>query len=598
MSLKTKFLLPTLVFFFLGLGTIIFISAWGARSTMEELQEHSALELSRSLAVNVSNWLISIKRDAVVWSTRPEFIEHNNFVTRNSLQKLRALSPLYAGISLIDNNGLVSFSTTQSNEGVLDLRDRDYFQDAMRGNVGISDLNFSKVTGLPVVAVAAPLSKDSVPLGAIYMTVNIRALSDYFFKDIPLGEYGYIMMCTREGIFLSHPNITEMNQKGEVPAYLRDMLAQKTGITLFTAENGKDYLAAFTTDEQLGWMVTVCYSLEEIYASINEIEFINLGIGGGVLLAAVIFIFILVRSITTPLHNTLDVISELAEGEGDLTVRLQSHSQDEIGRLTREVNLFIEKLWHLVSQIREDSLIITQHAVDMHRNNAEINGQTQQQAAAIESTSHDLEQMSASVHKNADRAREASQKADSAHKLTQQGGEMLSQTMISMNEVTESSQKINEIITVVNEIASQTNLLALNAAVEAARAGEAGKGFAVVAGEVRNLAGRSAQAAREIRELITDSVNKITNSNDLVLQSDNILKSIIDSIQQADEAIAYISSASQQQAEGIDSIHDSMRNLDTGIRHNTEMVNDNAVLSDELAAAARNLEQSVSKFKL
>jgi methyl-accepting chemotaxis protein len=234
----------------------------------------------------------------------------------------------------------------------------------------------------------------------------------------------------------------------------------------------------------------------------------------------------------------------------------------------------------------------------MHRNDTEISEQTSQQAAAIERTAQELEQMSVSVHNNAARAQEASRKADYAYQLTQQGGEMLNQTMISMHEVTESSKKINEIISVVNEIASQTNLLALNAAVEAARAGEAGKGFAVVAGEVRNLAGRSAQAAREIRELITDSVGKITNSNDLVLQSDNILKSIIDSIQQASGTIACISSAGQSQAEGIDSIHTSMQNLDKAIQHNTKMVNDNTVLLDELAEAARNLEQSVARFTL
>ena len=597
LSLKAKFLIPTIILFLVGLGVITITSSWTSRTTLQTMLERDSSELNQAISTNVSRWLSSIKRDAAVWSTRINLVNFDPS-SRATLKELHAANPLYAGLNTMGTNGIVIYSTNESSEGKLDLSERDYIKTALGGKVGISDINISKVTGLPVVAVAAPLIKDDNIVGAIYMTVNIAALTDYFFGGINTGEHGFEMIFNRMGGFLSHPNMKDLNQKGTVPDYISDMLKAKSGIMPFVDENGVSYIAAFRTEDQLGWVVAVCYQEDELYAPVRKAEMLNMAIGLGMLIIAAIFVFVLVNSITKPLKNTVEIINELAEGEGDLTIRIEAKSRDEVGQLSTALNLFIEKLWQLVSQIKDNSVNINSHADEMNTNNAEINERTQQQAGAIEETSSALEEMTSSVQNNAASAVDASQKADQTYKLAKEGGDVLSKTMVSMKDVTDASHKINEVTNVVNEIAFQTNLLALNASVEAARAGEAGRGFAVVAGEVRNLAIRSATAAKEIQDLISDSVNKIQISNSLVQNSGNILNSIIESIQQANETIVHISNASQEQSAGISEISNAVQHMDQGVQRNSVMVANNFNLSSQLAQAAQELVNLVSRFKL
>ena len=598
LNLKAKFLIPTLILVLLGLGTITVFSSWGARNTLVDILERDAQEVTKALSGNVSNWIASIKRDAATWSTRHEFLDYESTEAFDSLTRLNKANPLYVGISLLNQEGLLICSTTPGAAQNLNLADRDYVKTAMRGEVGLSDLNLSRVTGLPLVAVAAPIIKNSSVIGVLFCTVNIPALTDYFFKGIDTGKGGYIMMFNSKGGFLSHPQIEEMGKLQTTPHYVTQMLEAKNGILEFKTDTGEDYIAAFTSEPQLGWVIAACYQADELYANLSKRELVSVATGVGVLLITALLIYLLVRSITTPLQKTVKVINELSQGEGDLTARLEATSRDEVGQLALALNIFIEKLWDLVSQIKTGSISINTLATEMNKNNSEINERTQQQASALEETSSALEQMTGSVQNNAASALEASRKANQTFEMAQQGGKTLNETMYSMKQVTEASSKINEIVNVVNEIAFQTNLLALNAAVEAARAGEAGKGFAVVAGEVRSLAGRSADASKEIQTLITDSVNKIQASNQSVLNSDEILKSIITSIQQANDTISEITSASQEQSSGIGEISNAVQHMDQGVQRNSQMVSDNFDLSKQLSESAQDLVDLVSKFKL
>lgn len=597
LSLKVKFLVPTLIFFAIGMGIIAYTSDERARATLQSIQERDARELAEVLTSNVSKWLSSIKKDASIWSTRQEFVDFAPS-SRDTLKMLHADNPLYAGISTMGTNGVVVYATTEKNEGTLDLSDRDYIKAALSGTVGISDINISKVTGLPVVAVAAPLKKDGTIVGAVYMTVNIPALTGYFFQNVSNGKNGYIMMFNSKGGFLSHPHMEEMNKKDALPDYVQKMLNDHSGILYFTDESGEEFVAAFVTDDQLGWVVASCYQVKELYAEVAAGERLNMIVGLVVLVAAAILLFLLVLSITIPLNRTVKIISELAQGEGDLTLRLKSRSHDEVGKLTRSLNMFIEKLWHLIGQIKDNTDLISDHAETMNNNNAEINQRTTHQTSALEKTSQAVSQITSSVQNTADNAGNAHQKTELTFKLARQGGEVLNQAMSSMGEVTEASRKIHDIINVVNEIAFQTNLLALNASVEAARAGAAGESFSVVAGEVRNLATRSAQAAKEIQELISSSVAKIQTSNELVSQSDEILKTIISSVQEANDTIAEISSASHEQSSGINEISTAMQQMEQGVSRTAEMVSNNFELSNELNTASATLVRLVSKFRL
>ena len=210
----------------------------------------------------------------------------------------------------------------------------------------------------------------------------------------------------------------------------------------------------------------------------------------------------LARSVAIPLAATVDLLRDLAQGEGDLTKRLTVERQDEVGQLAYWFNAFMDKLHAIVAQVQATGLHVATASQEFTGATEQLATGAQEQASSLEETVASLEQMTGAVKQNADNARQASNLANGSRDAAERGQEVVSSAVTSMQEITRASRKIAEIITVIDEIAFQTNLLALNAAVEAARAGEQGRGFAVVASEVRSLAQRSAQAAKEIKALI------------------------------------------------------------------------------------------------
>ena len=206
--------------------------------------------------------------------------------------------------------------------------------------------------------------------------------------------------------------------------------------------------------------------------------------------------------------------------------------------------------------------------------------------------------MTAAIKNSADNIQNTESSVSKAVSIAQVGGQVLERTLGAMQDVTESSKKIADIINLVNEISFQTNLLALNAAVEAARAGEAGKGFAVVAGEVRNLASRSAGAAREIQNLITDSVQRVDLGNNLVKESGDILSKIINNVQEAAQNISDVSVSINQQANEIIEMNLAVEQLDNAGQQNAALVEQTAAATEELASSVQGLKTLVMRFKL
>jgi methyl-accepting chemotaxis protein len=269
---------------------------------------------------------------------------------------------------------------------------------------------------------------------------------------------------------------------------------------------------------------------------------------------------------------------------------------DEMGILVRDLNEVCEELSRTIGQIAEEFAVVKRSAAALKGSNDDLNQRTQEQAAAVQEIASSITQMAGSVRDSSVHSQHANELASKTSQAAQNGGDVLARTITAMHDVTDSSRKINDIITVVNEIAFQTNLLALNAAVEAARAGEAGRGFAVVAGEVRSLAGRSASAAKEIQSLITDSVNKIEHGNRLVEESGSLLSEIISAAKSVVETIAEISAAAKEQLTTIEGINSAVNQMDAGVQHNAALVEEIASATEELSLVADNSMEQISGF--
>jgi methyl-accepting chemotaxis protein-1 (serine sensor receptor) len=304
-------------------------------------------------------------------------------------------------------------------------------------------------------------------------------------------------------------------------------------------------------------------------------------IGLGVLFSATLGFFV-VRGITRSLARAVGIADRIADGR--LNNHIEIQSDDEAGRLLRALRTMDARLAEIVGDVRAGAESVGSAARQISEGNDDLSQRTQEQASSLEETASSMEEMTATVRQNADNAREASQLATGAREQAEKGGAVVTEAVGAMGEINAASEKIADIIGVIDEIAFQTNLLALNAAVEAARAGEQGRGFAVVASEVRNLAQRSASAAREIKGLISDSVGKVKNGSALVDESGRALGEIVDSVKKVTDIVAEIAAASQEQSAGIDQVNNAVAQMD-------EVTQQNAALVEEAASASRAMEE-------
>ena len=275
--------------------------------------------------------------------------------------------------------------------------------------------------------------------------------------------------------------------------------------------------------------------------------------------------------------------------EGNLTETITSQYSGTYGEVKDHINLTIEKLQEVVSKIRASSEFIQSSSEEISAGNNNLSQRAEEQASTLEETASSMEELTGTVKNNADNAQQANQLAISTRSQAEDGGSVVKDAVMAMEEITASSEKISEIISVIDEIAFQTNLLALNASVEAARAGEQGRGFAVVATEVRNLAGRSATAAKEIKDLITDSAEKVKNGSQLVNDSGETLSEIVSSVKKVGDIISEIAAASSEQSAGIDQINKAVSQMD-------EMTQQNAALAEEASAASESSSEKANEM--
>jgi methyl-accepting chemotaxis protein len=295
----------------------------------------------------------------------------------------------------------------------------------------------------------------------------------------------------------------------------------------------------------------------------------------------------LTRSITTPLKQAVGVADAIANF--DLTQTITARSEDETGQLLRSLQSMQAALLRLIGEVRSSTDSIGTASAEIATGNMDLSARTEQTASSLQQAASSMEQLTGTVRQTAGAASTANQLARSAAALATRGGEVVSQVVSTMDDISTSSHRIGDIIGVIDGIAFQTNILALNAAVEAARAGDQGRGFAVVASEVRSLAQRSAQAAKEIKGLIGAAVERVESGSRMVQDAGTTMNEIVASAHRVNDIISEIDAATREQSQGIDSINASVSQLD-------QMTQQNAALVEEAASAAASLKDQSTRL--
>ena len=540
-----------------------------------------------------------------------------------------------------------------------DYSDREYVQQALQGNVYVSEPLISKITGELSIMVAAPLYAEETYgksiVGVVYFVPRETFLND-IVSAIQIGENSRAYMINKSGDTIADitlETITVQNVETEaqsdptleeLAAIHSEMRQGKTGFGSYTSGEEEWFAAYAPVEGTDGWSIAVTAPQLNYLSSTRDAMVINIAVIGIAMVISVIVAVVLATRISRPMKACADRMKLLVEGDLE-TPMPRITTKDETGMLAESTAFLVEGLrtvindiGYLLNEIANQNLNIrTEHEdvyVGSFRNillsmrnmkealsgamrqvnhsAGEVSDASNQLSASAQMLGQGTTEQASSVEELASRISVISEQVkdtakgalDVRNQTHQTGEEVLlcNQKMQSlveaMQKIQESSEEIEKILKTIDDIAFQTNILALNAAVEAARAGAAGKGFAVVAEEVRNLAGKSAAAAKNTSELIGNSTEAVHIGTGIAQNTADVLLGVVNSIQGVVDAIDRIATVAGEQSEAVEQVSEGINQISIVVQTNSATAEESAAASEELSAEATCLKELVDQFTL
>ncbi|WP_039790004.1 methyl-accepting chemotaxis protein [Herbaspirillum huttiense] len=596
-SLRTRLIALCAGIVVLAMLAIVLTNFLTARSRTMSVLDGQMVQLAQSQASAIAEW--SDARKLVVSSIKQAADAAEPLPFVKAAETAGGFDLAYIGYA--DKHAV--FSQQRNRAPDYDPTKRPWYQLAASSKGPVLTAPYTSAsTGKLLVTFAEAISKD----GQVTAVAAADVLLDSVVADVVAIKptpNSYAFLVDLGGKIIAHPN-DKLRLK---PLSDLDAAITPQSLAAAMAANSHQELALDGRQQMLfaarvagtDWLLVVAVDRADALASLTAMLASSGVMAVLVTILAALVLGALISRVLRRLSVVQRALEEIADGDGDLTRRLDTHgSTDELGRISAAFNRFVDKVEHVMLDIREASHTIHAATRDIASGNMDLSQRTESQASSLEQTAAAMEQLTSSVRQNADNAQEANTLSQSASEIAGRGGAMVEQVVQTMSAINASSQKIVDIISVIDGIAFQTNILALNAAVEAARAGEQGRGFAVVASEVRSLAQRSATAAKEIKVLIGDSVEQVRAGEQTVSQAGSTIRSVVESVRKVSDVVAEITSASREQSQGIQQTNDAVAHMDQATQQNAALVEEAAAGAQQLQEQAARLAEVVALFRL
>ncbi len=548
------------------------------------------------------------------------------------------------GISIFDGN---------------DYSDREYVRQAMQGNVYVSEPLISKITGEFSIMVAAPLysggNYGKSIVGVVYFVPRETFLND-IVSAIQIGENSRAYMINKSGETIADvtmDTITVQNIEAEAQS---DETLKELGAIHVKMRQGENGFGSYTSGERKmfaayapvpgtdGWSLAVTAPQINYLASTRDAMVINIVVIVVSILLSVIVAMALAIHIGKPMKACVNRMKLLVEGDLD-TPMPKTANKDETGMLVKSTEMLVEGLRTVIKDISYLLNEMANQNLDVHTAHEEVyvgsfqdilhsmrnmrielsgamrqvnssaeevaNASSQlsssaqtlsqgttEQASSVQELAARIKIISEEVRSTADGASDVRSQTRQTGKEVLLCNQKMQNLVEAMERIQTSSEEIEKILKTIDDIAFQTNILALNAAVEAARAGSAGKGFAVVAQEVRDLAGKSAQAAQNTSDLIAHSTDAVHIGTEIAQSTADVLLGIVNSIQSVVDAIDHIAVISNEQSESVEQVSEGIGQISVVVQNNSATAEEGAAASEQLSAEAACLKELVGQFTL
>lgn len=484
-----------------------------------------------------------------------------------------------------------------------DPRQRPWYQDAASAQDTIITAPYEDAqTGGLIVTFARPYYQNGELAAVIGGDIAINDVVDIVSNIAPTPS-SFAFLTTEDGTLIAHPDANLTLEPSTIlssaltTSKLQQMI-QADSPQALSLQNSDKLLMGSDVGGSSGWQLVVALDEKEATAGLRAIATTSIVT---LLIVAVITALVFGLLLSLLLRRLLvarDAMDNIASGEGDLTQRLPEEGNDEVTQIASAFNRFVGKMEAVLIDVRTSSESVHHAANEIAMGGQDLSRRTDNAAASLQQTSASIEEITSTVQHTAASAQEANKLSQTASEVANEGGKVVANVVTTMEGITQASDKIGNIVTLMNSIAFQTNLLALNASVEAARAGEHGRGFAVVADEVRKLAGRSSEAANDIQKLIEDTQTRVNNGTTLVRNAGATMDNIVAHITRVRDVLEEINAATREQSDGINQVNIAVAELDRMTQENAAMVEESTTAAEQLKEQADHLSGTISSFKL